>query len=300
VTPAAGPGLALLASGGDFFESPRWHDGRWFVSDVYGGVVYAVGDGGELIRIAGVAGRPSGLGWLSDGTMLVVSMRDRHVLAIRDPGAADPHLEVYADLSGWCRYDLNDMLVVDDRVLVGTVGFELGAKVLAQPGSVYEVAVDGSNRELAGELWCPNGIVKVPGTQTFVVAESFGARLTAFDDEGGRWTRRRALYAEGDQPGDPGWTPRAMPRFVPDGLAVDHLGGVWVADPRNRRCIRVTTQGGVDREIRADEAVYACAIGGPSGETLLLCTAPGPAQVLAGERVRSRLLTTAARAEQTG
>ena len=27
--------LRTLYEGGSFFEGPRWHDGRWWVSDIY-------------------------------------------------------------------------------------------------------------------------------------------------------------------------------------------------------------------------------------------------------------------------
>ena len=30
-----GRSLAPLLEGGAFFESPRWHEGRWWVSDFY-------------------------------------------------------------------------------------------------------------------------------------------------------------------------------------------------------------------------------------------------------------------------
>jgi hypothetical protein len=36
--------LRPLLRGGHFFESPRWHESRWWVSDMYGSPVLAVGD----------------------------------------------------------------------------------------------------------------------------------------------------------------------------------------------------------------------------------------------------------------
>ena len=35
--------LHTLAEGGSFFESPRWHEGRWWVSDFYRRLVLTVG-----------------------------------------------------------------------------------------------------------------------------------------------------------------------------------------------------------------------------------------------------------------
>jgi hypothetical protein len=34
--------LQLLLGGGAYFESPRWHEGRWWVSDFYRRVVVVV------------------------------------------------------------------------------------------------------------------------------------------------------------------------------------------------------------------------------------------------------------------
>ena len=37
--------LRTLVAGGGYFEGPRWHDGRWWVSDFYAHQVLAVGEG---------------------------------------------------------------------------------------------------------------------------------------------------------------------------------------------------------------------------------------------------------------
>jgi sugar lactone lactonase YvrE len=73
--------LRPLLRGGHFFESPRWHEGRWWVSDMYGSSVLAVTPDGAAERVAEVEGQLSGLGWLADGTLLVVSMTNRAILA---------------------------------------------------------------------------------------------------------------------------------------------------------------------------------------------------------------------------
>ena len=68
--------LRTLVEGGAYFESPRWHDGRWWVSDFYRHAVLAIDPDGREEEILHVEGQPSGLGWLPDGSLLVVSMRD--------------------------------------------------------------------------------------------------------------------------------------------------------------------------------------------------------------------------------
>ena len=68
--------LTTVLEGGSFFEGPRWHDGRWWVSDFYRHRVVGGRDGRQRGRRHEVESQPSGLGWLPDGSLLVVSMKD--------------------------------------------------------------------------------------------------------------------------------------------------------------------------------------------------------------------------------
>jgi sugar lactone lactonase YvrE len=69
----ASASMETLLEGGAFFESPRWHGRRWWFSDFFRGVVVAADELGHVDEIVAVDGRPSGLGWLPDGSLLVVS-----------------------------------------------------------------------------------------------------------------------------------------------------------------------------------------------------------------------------------
>src|SRR4051812_12430874 len=93
-------------NGFGFTEGPRWHDGQLWFSDFGDGLVRRVDADGHATEMARVSGRPSGLGWLPDDTLLVVSMNDRAVLRVRE-GAATQH----ADLSGFAEFSCNDMVV---------------------------------------------------------------------------------------------------------------------------------------------------------------------------------------------
>ena len=95
------PGRELieLLAGGAFFESPRWHDGRWWISDFYRHQVLTVESDGSTAEVMTVGQQPSGLGWMPDGSMLVVSMKD-HRLLRRSPAG---QIGVHADLSGHRR-----------------------------------------------------------------------------------------------------------------------------------------------------------------------------------------------------
>ena len=87
--------VRLLLDGLHFGEGPRWHDGRLYLSDFYDHAVKAVTMDGEVNTVVEVPDQPSGLGWLPDGRMLVVSMIDRKVLRLEPDGLVE-----HADLSG--------------------------------------------------------------------------------------------------------------------------------------------------------------------------------------------------------
>ena len=65
------PEFNTLLSGYSFFECPRWHDGRLWLSDFYPHQVIACDLQGRVEKIADVPGQPSGLGWLPDGRLLI-------------------------------------------------------------------------------------------------------------------------------------------------------------------------------------------------------------------------------------
>src|SRR3989442_12634878 len=85
----------VVADGFHFLEGPRWRDGRLWVSDMHGDRVLAVTPGGAVEPIVEVPMQPSGLGWLPDGRLLVVSMTNRRLLRLEGG-----RLMVHADLSG--------------------------------------------------------------------------------------------------------------------------------------------------------------------------------------------------------
>ena len=86
--------LLTLLEGGSFFESPRWHEGRWWVSDFYRHLVLTVDPAGATEEQLTVEGQPSGLGWMPDGSLLVVSMRDHRILRWTAETGATLHADV--------------------------------------------------------------------------------------------------------------------------------------------------------------------------------------------------------------
>jgi sugar lactone lactonase YvrE len=160
-----------------FLESPRFRDGRLWLSDFYTHrVMSCLPDGSDLREEATVPAQPSGLGWLPDGRLLIVSMRDQQVLR-RD---ADGTLVTHADLAAVARGACNDM-VVDSagRAYVGCFGFDLMSGAPAAPAPLIRVDPDGAVTVVAEDLHFPNGSVVIG--DRLVVAESLGNRISAFD-----------------------------------------------------------------------------------------------------------------------
>lgn len=268
----AGP-TTTLATGFSFLEAPRWHDGRIWFSDFYTYQVYSAReDGSGLREEAEVPGQPSGLGWLPDGRLLAVSMRDRRILRRE----ADGTLVTHADLSRHAAGHLNDM-VVDSRgrAYVGNFGFDLMGGAPLKPTALHRVDPGGTVTEAATDLWFPNGSVITPDG-TLLVDETFGNRVTAFDlTQEGQLTNRRVWAEFGPLPTERA-TEKVLPQaaVAPDGCCLDAEGALWIADGIGNRLLRVSEGGTITDEVRPGTGVYACALGGSDGKTLFACAAP--------------------------
>jgi sugar lactone lactonase YvrE len=259
-----------VTAGLHFAESPRWHEGRLWFSDFFGGQVASVLPSGSDLRVeASVPEQPSGLGWLPDGRLLIVSMRDRKILR-REPDGA---LAIHADLGRHATGHLNDMVVdASGRAYVGNFGFDMTAGGAFAPASLHRVDPDGSVVEVASDLRFPNGSV-ITSDGVLLVNETFGNRVTAFDlTSAGDLVNRRVWASFGPVP-SAGDFAEVLTQVVvaPDGSCLDSDGGLWIADAGGDRLLRLTEGGVITDEISPGTPVYACAIG---EGTLFACAAP--------------------------
>jgi sugar lactone lactonase YvrE len=267
--------LTTLFEGGAFFEGPRWHDGRWWVSDFYRRLVTTVAPDGSTTDVLTVEGQPSGLGWMPDGSLLVVSMKDHRVLR-RSPAG---EVTVHADLKTHCGGHLNDMVVDSQgRAYVGEFGFDLMAFADPAPAKLMRVDPDGSVTVLADDLLFPNGSVITPDGETLIVGETAAARYTAFTLAADGSLSDRRVWAQVAPAPEMGPLAQTLPqlRFGPDGCALDAEGCIWAADAVGARCTRVAQGGEIVDQIPAPDGlgIFACMLGGADGRTLLLCAAP--------------------------
>jgi len=280
-----------LIGGLSFTECPRWHDGRLYFSDFYTHRVLAVSMAGRVETIAHVPGQPSGLGFLPDGRMLIVSMRDRRILRRE----RDSSLVEHADLSDLAPWHLNDMLVDHQgRAWVGNFGFDLMGTAKVTTANLISVEVDGSARVAAYELGFPNGMVLTADGRTLIVAETLMNRLNAFEVASGLLGKRRTWAAFGDAPtADETAEVLRQVDVAPDGICLDAEGAVWVADAKDGRLIRVAEGGEILEELRTDGlGVFACMLGGEDGRTLFACVAPTFHEAEASANHRAAIWTT--------
>ncbi|MGI8937346.1 MAG: SMP-30/gluconolactonase/LRE family protein [Iamia sp.] len=268
--------FTTLSDGGCFFEGPRWRDGRWWVSDFYRHAVFTVEVDGTETKVLDVPGQPSGLGWMPDGDLLVVSMKDHQVLRVGGDGG----VTVHADLSELgVRGPLNDMVVsATGHAYVGCFGFDLMTGADPAPAPVYLIEPDGSVGVAAEDLRFPNGSVITDDGATLIVGETMGCRYSAFTIEPDGSLSDRWVWAQiAPTPVMAGFAETLGAVTVgPDGCGLDAEGHIWAADAIGARVVRVAPGGDIVDEVAAPAGLgaFACMLGGDDGRTLLACLAP--------------------------
>ncbi len=247
--------LEVLLSGLRFPEAPRWRGDRLWFSDMYACEVRSVDLAGQSKVEVHHAEPTSGLGWLPDGTLLVVSMADRKLMRV-DAGRASVH----ADLSKLAPHHCND-LVVDarGRAYVGNFGSDISGGGAPTPTCLILVEPDGRARVVAEDLVFPNGMVITADGRTLIVAETFASRLTAFEIAADGSLSNRRIWAE-------------LGGAMPDGICLDAENAVWLASPFSRELLRVREGGEVVQRVATEQLPVACALGGKDGRTLLVLT----------------------------
>jgi len=278
--------IRLLCDDLMFAESPRWREGRLYLSDFYANEVVSLNLDGSRDVVVKVLGQPSGLGWLPNGDMLIAAMRDANVL--RFDGNS---LECVATARATSPM-LNDMVVAaSGRAYVGGTP-DLYA--MLRPGSgrtidelklprehLYVVEPQTGSGPFrcaiaASELNIPNGMAITPDGQSLIVAETMANRLIAFDIQGDGSLANRRVWADLGE--------------MPDGICLDAEGCVWVAipdPPEAQGFCRIAEGGEIMERLETDRSAIAVELGGDDGHDLFLVEAKVAAIARAAEaRVR--------------
>jgi sugar lactone lactonase YvrE len=265
--------LTPFGEPGHFYECPRWHSGKWWVSDFYRHAVFTVEEDGTQNKVLDVPGQPGGLGWLPDGSLLVVSMRERKLLRL-----ADGNVTTHADLTSVFPGFANDMIVSSKGyAYVGNFGFDFedpDAKTV--PTVIVKVGVDGDVQVAADDLHFPNALAITADGRTLIVNETLASRHTAFAINADGTLGERHVWAQvTPEPDDLSAALNGI-QYAPDGGCLDADGNMWAADAIGGRVVKLAPGGAVLTEIPMPEGLgaFACGLGGSDGTTLVVCAAP--------------------------
>jgi sugar lactone lactonase YvrE len=231
----------IFATGLQMGESPRWHDGRFWMCDWVAGEVLVFAADGSREVVTRVEGLPFSIDWLPDGRLVTTTNAGVVVGAdLARYGPPDvPFNEVVVDVAGRAWVDMPGSMPWEEP----------------KPGVVSVVDPDGTLRQVAGDVWFPNGMAIIDET-TLVVAESHADRLTAWTiTPAGELIDRRVWADLGEHE-------------APDGICVDAEGAVWYASVPGRHCVRVAEGGEVLATVEADRGCFSCTLGGDDGRTL--------------------------------
>ena len=262
----------LLADDFIFLEAPRWHEGRLWMSDVFDLRVYALdADGGREV-ICEVPQRPSGLGFLRDGSPLVVSALDRKLMRIERG-----RLVLHADLSDVAAGPVNDFAVDGlGRVYVGNFGYDYDAGEPPAAADLHRVDPDGSVHVVAHDMDFANGSVVMNHGKTLVVAETWVGRLTAFDVGSDGQLSGRRVFAD-------------LRERQPDGICVDAEGAIWAGCFNTGEFVRVREGGEITDVIPFEGRGVSCTLGGTDGHDLFCTVYAGSVDQIAARERRGQV-----------
>lgn len=240
-----------------FAEGPRWHDGALWFSDIVQHRVMQVTPQGELSIVVEIQGEPSGLGWLPDGSLLIVSMEEHNVLRWQNG-----QLKHYCHTAPISRAKLNDMVVdKHGRAYVSNLGFDYEQE---PPRTTNIVFIDekGQPHVAAADIHCPNGMALNAPCDRLYVGQSASREILEFriGDNGALLDRK--VFA-------------TLPKgCMSDGICLDAEEGLWIASPVSREFLRIERGGQVSHRISTGERhAIACVLGGENRQTLYCATA---------------------------
>lgn len=270
---------------GELSESPRWHDGRWWWVDVAAGIVHSArpsDDGWRVERLVTTGQRVSLVYPAGEQQVLLAN---GHRLEVWATGRGARPVVVAAELDVPPGFVLNDGVAdAFGRLWIGLVAPHRSR----QDGRLLGVHADGSVQIAVETFAVSNGLAVAPDGRRMFHADS-GERVVyehLVSRDGIERTRRYADFDDG----------------MPDGLACDADGGVWVAVYGAGEVRRLDPSGRVDAVVSVPTPqVTSVALGGSDGCDMLITTARegydearSAAEPLAGCLFRARVERLAA------
>lgn len=246
--------IESLAHGYGLIEGPRVDaENRLYFSDVRNGGVFRRDPDGEIETIVPRRRGVGGIALHAEGGIVISG---RNICHVRD--GETRVLFVVEDVPGF-----NDLFVdAEGRVLTGSMRsnpFDVEAP--RTTGECYRIEAEGKGVEIYGGVSLTNGIGFSPDGRTLYHSDTAPNQVLAHDvDEEGRCSGRRVFAS--------------APRGMPDGLAVDEAGCVWIAAYGGGCVTRFTPGGSADLhvEVPARDVTSLC-FGGPDRRDLYIVTA---------------------------
>ena len=243
--------IETLAWGYGLVEGPRVDAaGNLFFSDVHGGGVHCRRPDGTIDLVVPRRRGVGGIALHADGGLVISG---RNICHVRD---GETRVLFAPDAPG-----LNDLFVdALGRVICGTMRSDpFSTEGPRTSGECWRVDADGDAVELYGDIALTNGIGFSPDGAVLYHSDTTRG-VWAHDYVDGRASGRRLFIANDD--------------LMPDGLAVDEAGTVWVADVSGSGALRGFAPDGTEVgrvEVPAKMVTSVC-FGGPDRRDLYIVT----------------------------
>lgn len=259
-----------LTDGMCFGESPRYRDGKLYMSDMTGRKIYCVDpSSGEKEVLVEVEHQPNGMGFTSDGALIYSSMFDAKLYKLKD----GQHT-LYADMSGTMTGYCGDMVIdSSDRVYLDDTGARVLHGEAPKPGKLLSIQTDGSVGVAASNIIFPNAIFISPDGNNLWCAETFGYGLLKYDvGTNGELSNRQQVWAPKDYAGEARVGDVRQTMAGIDGGCMDAEGGMWLSLLGLEEFVRLGPNGTITHKVKTKGHATVCTIGGPDGKTLFMLT----------------------------
>ncbi len=245
--------METLASGYGLIEGPREdRNGHLYFSDVTKGGVYRRAPDGGVETVVPKRRGVGGIALHRDGGVVISGknichVKDGETRIVFAVDAVPGFNDLYTDTAG-CVY-------------VGSLRSDPFAEGEQTPGELYRLSPGGGSEELYGDVGLTNGIGFSPAGDLLYHSDSAIPAVTVVD-----------VGADGKVSGKRIFAP--IERGIPDGLAVDEAGGVWVAIYGDSAALRFAPDGSLAQRIDVPAvSVTSLCLGGADMRDLIIVTA---------------------------
>ncbi len=263
----------IFLEGFKFTEGVRWYKNQLWFCDLWDNKIYCFNADGTKAKEISID-TPVGLGWLSDGSLLITSLINRKLLRYYND-----NLSVYKNLEiatpGYCH---DFTISNNDVVYLSASGFYPSYNTKPTKSNILMITPDKKIQIAAKDLGYPNGIVITPNGKNLIVAETFSSQISSFVINPDFTLTHQKIWAKFDDLGfkvsfDINGVPEDKNRHYPDGICNDNqLDAIWVASPGKKEVLCVNQQGSILKIVTTIGHPFDCILGGEDNRTLFIAT----------------------------